>query len=157
VSRRLTPLALGAGVLLLVTGCQKPSPSITLVSSGHTTHFEAQQWCRDGKVLNGGNECPGTGPTLLEIVRADGGDQVGIDVDSAVADAGWYVFNTETSQPVLGISHSHYRTFSVDFSRSKVAGVTQLEVRTVDHIPTNDTDVVKVTGQWVFQVAAKAD
>jgi hypothetical protein len=153
---RLTSLVVGAG-LLLVTGCQQPSPSITLVSSGHSTHFAAQQWCRGGKVLLHGNECPGTGPQLLKIVRANGGDQVGIDVDSSLADAGWYVFNTETSEPVIGISHSHYRTFTVDYSRSKVPGIAQLEVRTVDHIPTNDTDVVKVTGQWVFQVAAKTD
>jgi len=153
--RRLVPL--GAGILLLAAGCQKPSPAITLVSGGHSTHFEAQQWCRGGKVLVSGNECPGTGPKVLEIVRAAGGDQVGVDVDSDLAEHGWYLFDNDTDQPVLGISTSHYRTFPADFSRSKVTGVAQLEVRTVDHVPTSATDVAKVTGQWVFQVVARTD
>ncbi|MFN2537814.1 MAG: hypothetical protein ABR549_06630 [Mycobacteriales bacterium] len=153
--RRLVRLALGAGVLLTVAACEKPSPAITLVSSGHTTHFEAQQWCTGDQVLVRGNECPGTGPKVLQIVRAAGGDQVGIDVDTELTSPGWYVFDVDTGQAVLGISSSHYRTFLADFRSTKVPGVQQLEVRTVDHVPTSDTDVPKVTGQWVFQVVAK--
>ncbi len=155
MSRRLVNVGLGAALLVLASGCQQPSPGITLVSGSSTTHFEAQQWCRDGKALQTGNECPGTGPSRIQLVRADEGGQVGIDVDSDLADQGWYVYDSDTGQILLGISNDHYRTFLADFSRAKVSGVQQLEVRTVDHVPTSSTDIPKVTGQWVFQVVAK--
>ena len=155
MSRRLVHVGLGAALLLTASACQQPSPGITLVSGGSTTHFEAQQWCHDGQALQSGNECPGTGPSRLQLVRADEGGQVGIDVDTALADKGWYVYEADTGQILLGISNSHYRTFLADFSRAKVAGVEQLEVRTIDHVPTSSTDIPRVTGQWVFQVVAK--
>lgn len=148
-------LAACAAVLVSVVACEKPSPAITLVSSGHSTHFEAQQWCASNTVLVKGNECPGTGPRVLQIIRAAAGDQVGIDVDSELTSPGWYVFNADTGEALLGISSSHYRTFLADFRNTKVPGVEQLEVRTVDHVPTSETDIPKVTGQWVFQVVAK--
>ncbi|MCU1599596.1 MAG: hypothetical protein JWO22_305 [Frankiales bacterium] len=155
MSRRLVHLAACAALVLTASACQKPSPGITLVSGSSTTHFEAQQWCRGGQVLQTGDECPGTGPSRIQLVRADEGGQVGIDVDPVIADEGWYVYDADTGQIELGISTDHYRTFPADFSRAKVAGVQQLEVRTIDHVPTSSTDIPKVTGQWVFQVVAK--
>ena len=151
--RRPVVLGLGAGALLLSAGCEAPSPGITLVSNGRTTHFEAQQWCDDGTVLTTGTECPGTGPTHDAVLRVRDGDQVGIDVDRSLTDPGWYVYDVDAKQNVTGVrTDSYYSLAQVLFQGRPMTGVIRLEVRTVDHAPTSATDIPKVTGLWRFDL-----
>jgi hypothetical protein len=153
---RLVRLAVGAGLLASVSACTKASPAITLVSHGSTTHFEAQQWCGGGGALDKGSECPGSGPSHDAVLKVRDGDQVGIDVDSDLVDPGWYLYDVDAKTNITGVRTSHYYALAnVLFDGRPVKGVIRLEVRTVDHVPTGDTDLPKVTGRWQFQLVQK--
>jgi hypothetical protein len=145
----------GAAALLSLAGCQKPSAGITLVSDRTSVHFEAQEFCRDGKVLVRGDECPGTGPSSPQLFTVRQGAEVGIDVDKKLADSGWYVVDLD-AQTRYAVQDTHYSSFTADFTNRPVAGVIHLEVRQVDHQPKSDADMPKVVGQWKFQLLAKS-
>ena len=151
--RRLAHLGLGATLLLLASGCDKPSPGITLVSNGRSTHFEAQQWCTGDATLLTGDECPGTGPSHDAVLKVRDGDQVGIDVDKALTSPGWVLYDADARQNVTGVrTDSYYALANVLFQGRPIPGVIHLEVRTVDHVPTSSTDIPKITGQWKFDL-----
>ena len=153
---RLVRLAVGAGLLLSVSACTKASPAITLVSQGSRTHFEAQQWCRDGAALDKGTECPGTGPDHDAVLKVRDGDQVGIDVDSDLLDPGWYLYDADTKSNITGVKTGHYYALAnVVFSGRPDTGIIRLEVRTVDHLPTSSTDLPRITGRWQFQLVQR--
>jgi hypothetical protein len=157
MSRRLVSLGLGAGLLLLTAACQSPSPGITLVSNGRSTHFEAQQWCTGGATLLTGTECPGSGPSHDAVFRVRDGDQVGIDVDRTLTSPGWYLYDVDAKQNVTGIrTDSYYALANVLFQGRPLAGVIHLEVRTVDHAPRSSTDIPRVTGQWKFDLVQES-
>ncbi|MGZ6826268.1 MAG: hypothetical protein ACXVGH_05705 [Mycobacteriales bacterium] len=144
----------GAAALLSLAGCQKPSAGITLVSDRSSVHFQAQEFCRDGKALVRGDECPGTGPKGPQLFHVREGAEVGIDVDKKLADSGWYVVDLD-ARTQYAVQTTHYSAFQADFRNRPVAGVIHLEVRQVDHAPKSDSDVPKIVGQWKFQLIEK--
>jgi hypothetical protein len=151
--RTYVTAATGAALLAALSGCQKPSAGVTLVSDGSTVHAEASAYCRDGKVLVRGNECPGTGPALT-VFKVDQGGSVGVDVDKKLAESGWYVYDAD-AQEKSAVKDGHYTTFFANFTNRPTIGIINLEVRQVDHRPTSDSDIPRITGRWRFELVQK--
>jgi hypothetical protein len=72
--------------LLILTGCQQPTPGVTLQSGSRSVHDTATAYLRDGKQARGSSSA--------KVLRVRPGALVGIDVDSTVADHGWSVHIT---------------------------------------------------------------
>ena len=144
-----------AALLLGLTACQQPSPGVTLVSSGSSLHTAAVNFCRDGKYLTkvDGNECPSDGKRV-NVLHVRQGDTVGLDVDKALTETGWYLYDLDHQQS-FGYEDQHYLSFQADFSNRPVPGFINLEVRQVAHKPNNDQDLPRVLGQWKLQLAQK--
>lgn len=151
--RALVTACTGIALLTTLAGCQKPSAGVTLVSDGNSVHAQASEYCRDGKVLVRGNECPGTGPQLT-VFRVDQGGSVGVDVDKKLTESGWYIYDGDAQQK-SAVKDGHYATFVADFSNRPTVGIINLEIRQVDHQPKADADIPKIVGQWKFQLVQK--
>jgi hypothetical protein len=93
--RRSLAIALVALSPLVLAGCEKPNPGVTVWSGTSSEHAEALCW--QPKELGGltAKECAedvlatagsGQGITVLEVVP---GETVGVSVDPVVADGGW--------------------------------------------------------------------
>lgn len=148
-ARRLVQLALGAGLLLSATGCQQPSPGVTVVTDGHSVHVAASNYCFHGRTLTSQAQCPADGPRIT-TVKIRSGDTVGIDVDSELAKTGWVIYDPVSKQN--GEIHTeHYVSFPADLGSSPAAF---LEVHQVTG-GSSPTDLVKVLGIWRFQLVEK--
>jgi hypothetical protein len=152
--RAFVTASTGLALLTTLAGCQKPSAGVTLVSDGSTVHAQASEYCRDGKVLVRGDECPGSGPHLT-VFKVDQGGSIGVDVDKKLSESGWYIYDSDAQQK-SAVKDGHYTTFVADFTNRPTIGIINLEVRQVDHKPTTDADVPKIVGLWRFQLVQKA-
>jgi len=76
---------LGAGALgmVLLAGCEKPAPGVTIVSQGKSVRAEAARYTFGGKVKTYSR------PNVSLSVRE--GAVLGIDVDKQTTQAGWAV------------------------------------------------------------------
>jgi hypothetical protein len=72
--------------LLILTGCQQPTPSVTLQSGSRSVHDQATAYVRGGKQVRGSSSA--------KVLRVRPGALVGIDVDGSIADHGWSVHIT---------------------------------------------------------------
>jgi len=80
---RTAVLALAAlAALGLTTGCEKPSPYVTLTAHGVTVKARAQRYCRSGKCSTGSD---------VPVLFVQPGDILGIDVPRSVAHDGWRI------------------------------------------------------------------
>jgi hypothetical protein len=132
--------------LVTLTGCQKPTPIVSLVSSGTSVHTDATIYCFDGQSAQQQNcRAPADkSPTLLKVKV---GQQVGIDVAKELADAGWVVVlpgNDEdpSNDQASGKQDEHYFAFTPQFE----SGPLRVEVRMLDK---GRTDAPTV-GSWQF-------
>ena len=135
-----------AACLLTLTGCQKPTPIVSLVSGGESVHTDATIYCFDGQSAQQQNcRAPkDKAPTVLEVKV---GQQVGIDVDKKVAEAGWVVVlpgddQDPSNDQASGKQDSHYFAFTPQFE----SGPLRIEVRMLDE---GRTDAPTV-GNWQF-------
>ena len=153
-SRRLAA-SLGAGVCLLgLTGCQKPTPIVSLYSGGSTIHDASFSYCFPGqdpaKEQGAEGACrfdADRAPTRLEVKP---GDPVLVDVDKDLADAGWVVaLMPEGGQrQTLAVMDGHTGTFQPDFNQ----GARQfVEVRKLES-PRTDA---RVLGLWLFEIVPR--
>ncbi len=143
--------ALAALALLTVTGCEKPAPSVTMVSGKKSVHAEASNYC-GGRILTAVTDCvKRSRPTVLETRQ---GDQVGIDVDRALTKRGWFVLDLD-SNTRYSYQDEHYLAFAADFTNRPIPGVINLEVREVERLPSSDKDLPPVIGIWRFQLVQK--
>ena len=134
-----------------LTGCQQPTPLVSMVSGSSTVHTEATIYCFDGQSAQQENcrTSEDTRPTVLEVQP---GQQVGVDVAKEVADAGWVVVlpgddeDPENDQ-ASGAQDSHYFAFTPQFER----GPLKVEVRMLDD---GDTKAPTV-GNWQFVLVPK--
>lgn len=148
-----------AASALLLAGCsvQKPSPLVSVVSGGSTTHTEATSYCFDGQDPKKRPGTPGgctfraSSPELLKV-RA--GDQVGVDVAKPLAAKAWVVVlqpqvqSGNAQQPqaqTSGVQTSHYFAFTPSFSD----GPLELQVRSL----ASNAPGAAVTGVWRFVLA----
>ena len=136
-----------AVALVALTGCQKPTPSVSLVSGGKSVHSDATIYCFDGQSAQQQNcRTDVHAPTALPIKV---GQQLGIDVSKELADAGWVVVIPGTGQNAQDQASdkqdSHYFAFTPQPALF-ANGPARLEVRMLDH---GRTDAPTV-GNWQF-------
>ncbi|MGB8651039.1 MAG: DUF2771 family protein [Mycobacteriales bacterium] len=149
-ARRPLALALTGAALLSLTGCQKPTPGVTLASDGRSVHTEANAYCRGGRFLTRENDCPGS-TDKITVLRVTPEARVSVDVDSDLADSGWYLYD-EDAQRSYAVHDDHYTSFIADFTNRPLPGVIRLQIRQVDHVPHNPSDLPKITGLWKLQL-----
>lgn len=130
--------------LAAVAGCQRPTPAVTLVSSGQRVRTESASFCRGGQ----------TGcvrhPDRREVLRVREGDLVGIDVDKALSDSGWDYADADLKQR-SSVQDKHYLTFKATFINRPTPGVIDLVVRSRSRV----AEDAPVTGVWNFQLVQR--
>ena len=155
-ARRRRPTAsLGAlAAVLALSGCERPTPIVTLYSSGTSLHDEALSYCFEGQDLTRepGTEgacrfdVEGRTPKVLEV-RTD--EQVLVDVDREIVEAGWVVVlrgRQAGQESRLAIrDDEHVARFTPDFSQSPLITV---EVQKLER-PAEDA---RPTGIWQFTI-----
>ena len=74
-------VAVAAGALLLVglTGCEKPTPGVTVSSGARSVHVESTTYCRDGQSAEQQNCVEHLDRSAL--IRVKAGNEVSFDVD----------------------------------------------------------------------------
>jgi hypothetical protein len=103
--------------LLLLAGCQQPTPGVTLQSGSRVVRDDATAYIRGGK------EVRGSGAVKVLTTRA--GDLVGIDVDRSIADRGWSVHITanganQTTLNSPSLKGLHHFSFNVGSATTDV-------------------------------------
>jgi len=139
------PVATAVGGLLLLaglTGCQQPTPGVTLSSGAHSVRIEATTYCRDGQ-SPAKQDCVEHLSRFAEI-RVKQGDQVAVDVDMSIAEHGWILVLTACNQR-SEVQDGHHFAYTPDFSAGPFI---YLEVRSLDHV----ADDAATTGIWKFRL-----
>jgi|SRR3954454_6199615 hypothetical protein len=120
--------------LLLLAGCTKPTPTITIQSGDTSLRSEALQYQLDGKTV-GSNK----GPKVLTVRP---GDVVNISVDRPIARAGWVVLlGGQKISPILGADQHHY-----SFQAPGFAGGTEAPLAIFQQPPNGGP----AAGSWLF-------
>jgi hypothetical protein len=95
-----TVLSLLAGSVVLA-GCTKPTPEVTIQSGATTLRSGAVNYQRDGKTI--------TNNAGAKVLTVRPGDYVNISVDKTTASAGWVVLlGGEKLSPILGNDQHHF-------------------------------------------------
>lgn len=112
--RRVLGLAgIAAAAAVTLTGCEKPSPSVSAFSGPRSIHTEALCWAFDSDQLTPG-QCAEeilTGQATEGVATLDvtGGNTVGISVDPVVAETGWQlVINGQPATPELRTTYFRF-------------------------------------------------
>lgn len=149
-SRLVAGLSVAVSVLAL-SGCQKPTPLVTLVSSGESVNSDATIFCFEGQSAQQQNcrTAEGKAPTVLPVKP---GQQVGIDVAKDLVEAGWVVVlpgndQDPSNDQASGKQTKHYFAFTPQFE----SGPLRVEVRMLDE---GRTDAPTV-GNWQFVLVPK--
>ncbi len=140
-ARRLTAAAPAGLLVLTLAACEKPSPLVTLVSSGNTVHSEAQVYCFEGQSVQQAN-CASRAKQVKEL-RITPGQPIGIDVDKEVAERGWIyeIGEGEQTQQSDVKVNDHYFSLRVNLPPGRRV---PLIIRTVD------VEKQAATGEWSF-------
>lgn len=141
-ARHLASVAVGAVLLLGLTGCEKPTPGVTLSSGTRSAHAESTTFCRDGQSAEKRNCVEHLG--RVTTIRVTQGNQVAFDVDRSIAEHGWILVLPTTKQR-SEVQDKHHFAYTPDFSGGPII---DLEVRSLDHVA-NDA---KTTGIWKFRL-----
>lgn len=156
-ARRRLVATLGASVALVgLTGCQKPTPIVSLYSGGKTVHDDAFSYCFDGqdpaKEPGAQGACrfdtaAGRTPVVLKVRP---GDEVIVDVDKDLADAGWFVAlrGTQGQSSRAATQSEHVTTFQPDFSQSPTFTVEVQKLQSA-------RDGAKAVGVWQFTIVPR--
>ena len=145
---RVLAAASTAVALVALTGCQKPTPIVSLVSGGDSVHSDATIYCFDGQSAQQQNCRTDVHPPTPLKVKV--GQQVGIDVAKQVADAGWVVVlpggdKDPSNDQASGTQDSHYFAFTPEPSMFQ-NGPVRMEVRMLDDGRTD----APTAGNWQF-------
>jgi len=141
-ARPLASVAAGACLLIGLTGCEKPTPGVTVSSGSHSVHVESTTYCRDGQSL-AAHDCVDHSDRF-GLIRVKTGDAVAVDVDKTLADHGWRLVLPDVQQATPAQDDHHF-AFRPDFSQGPIL---HLEIRSLDSVADNAT----VTGVWKFQL-----
>lgn len=136
--------AVAAAVLALVglTGCQQPTPGVTLSSGTQSVHMEATTYCRAGQSPAQQN-CVEHLSRMAEI-RVKQGNEVAVDVDRTIAQHGWILVLTAGNRR-SEVQDQHHFAYTPDFSAGPFI---DLEIRSLDHV----ADDAATTGIWKFRL-----
>lgn len=107
--------------MLVLTGCEKPNPGITIFSGTESARAEAICWTADGTPAVGSAGC--SQDELIAAVQngelttlpITPGATMGISVDSEVADAGWYasiIVDGQAQRLMNSVITDHYWRFT---------------------------------------------
>ena len=131
-----------AGATLVLSGCEKPVPGVSVFSGSHVARAEAVCWAREDGGTVSQEQCSTTTAASLGVAP---GRTIGISVDKKVADAGW--------RPAIGTQylvprtlHDTYYRFAVGEQDLSAAGGLDLRVVAVDDEGAN------TRGLWVFKL-----
>jgi hypothetical protein len=103
-----TVLSLLAGSVVLA-GCTKPTPEVTIQSGGTTLRSAAVNYQLDGKTV--------TNNAGAKVLTVRPGDNVNISVDRTTASAGWVVLlGGQKISPILGNDQHHFAFQAPGFS-----------------------------------------
>src|SRR3954447_20426390 len=106
-ARRVVAIAVSAVALGGLTGCEEPTPLVTVVSGSASVHREAAIYCREGQSVD--RHTCATGTTKASDIAVRPGDVVGIDVGRELADSGWFIaIGNQRSE----IQKDHYYRFT---------------------------------------------
>lgn len=150
--RRLPALAASGLALLVLTACEAPSPSVTVVAGTNTVRNEAALFCFEGQSL--ADDTCRSEDTQLKQLKVRPGQQVGVDVDKDIAERGWYLELAPAGGQGQEAQRSemqdeHYFTFTApDLGGEQ--GQLLLTVRSV----AEGGDPQDVTGEWAFLLVA---
>lgn len=136
------PFVTAACLALALTGCQKPTPGVTITSGAHSTHLESTTFCRDGQTAVAKNCVEHL--NRIGRVEVTSGEPIGIDVDKSVAEHGWIVVLADAKQR-SAVLDTHYFSYTPDFSAGPLV---TLEIRSLSRV----ADDAETTGVWKFQL-----
>lgn len=118
--------------LVLVAGCTKPPPSVTIQGGGTSLRSEPLRYNLDGKTVE-----DRSGPKVLAV---SSGETVNISVDKKTADAGWLVLVNDKITRIDRGNH-HYSFPVPEFANSPETSLVVFEQ------PPAGGDA---TGSWIF-------
>lgn len=151
-ARRRRPVAvLGvAAALLGLTGCERPTPLVTVYSGDTSLNDRAFSYCFDGQDPSREPGTEGacrfdTQGRTAKVLTVDPGDEVVVDVDRDLVESGWtVVLRAPGGQPSrLAIQTEHVTSFQPDFNRSPQITLEVLKL----NAPREDARAV---GVWQF-------
>ena len=93
-SRAAASVAIAAAAVLLLAGCEKPAPAISVFSGTTTENRQAVCWAFESDALEPGNCAQdllteASAGDVVARIPVVPGDTIGISVDPTVAKAGW--------------------------------------------------------------------
>jgi hypothetical protein len=144
--RRLAAAACVTAALVALTGCQQPTPRVTVRADRSVVSVDAERWCKDNKVPADG-QCP-TRSAEVPVLKVAPGARVTIDVPRAVAAEGWLV--AINGQQVSNLQRDHFVAVSTD--QLGQAGTGQLQVVRVKP----DGDKLTPTAAWRVVLAQQS-
>lgn len=136
--------ALAAAALVGLTGCEKPTPLVTLYSGDTSVKTEAMQYCESGQSAQD-NTCTKyrREPPVLDVRPGDG---VGVDVSRSLAADGWIV--AVNGQRATELQQDHYtRIPGIPFDERGNARLDVYRVR-------REGENLIPRGQWQFVLRA---
>ena len=143
--RRLRPAACLALGLVALSGCERPTPLVTVVNAGRSVYTEADTYCFEGQsTVEATCAVRQQQAPTLEVVP---GEAVGVDVGKELVEGGWIIELSdpqapgEEAQPQQSeVQDDHYFTFTAP--NLPPEGSLLLTVRSLN----GETP----TGQWSF-------
>ena len=145
-------LALAAAAPL--AGCEKPTPSVSVVSGSTFKSLPAACWNEENEPLPKGTNCA---PGKAATIKVTPGSTIGISVDPDIAESGWIV--DIDGQPVIRqalsrqkLTDSYHRfvlrqqDFDAIAQQAAVAGKAVLRVSAV----TGTGEKLQARGVWLF-------
>src|SRR5450759_1432550 len=109
-ARRLAAAASATVALVVLTGCQQPTPKVTVRSDRAVVTVDAERWCKDNKVPADG-QCPQRAVNA-PVLNVAPGTRVTVDVPRAVAHQGWLV--AINGQQVSNLQKDHFVAVTAD-------------------------------------------
>lgn len=132
--------------LVVLTGCSKPTPIVSVVSDGSTKHTEATLYCFAGQTI-AAKSCRTDTTKVPTVVKVKPGRPIGIDVSRELAKSGWVVVLPGAGQgrdESSGKQVSHYLSFTPQFTPE--APSIDIDVRMLDH----GSESKPTIGLWRF-------
>lgn len=141
---RRTALSAGAvtAATLVLAGCDKPTPRVTVQSGTTVVTTEASRYQRGGKVQTFSRSVPS--------LPVHEGDRVAIDVPAGLAHDGWIVVVDATQ--LTPIESGHFASVTIT-SLGKV-GVSELRIERVGRRTANGG--FASSGEWVVQLKRRS-
>ena len=150
VRRRLGATLAASAAILGLSGCERPTPIVTLYSGGTSLYDEAFSYCFDGqdpgKEPGSEGACRFDADRQTKVLGVHPGDEVVVDVDRDIADKGWYVVLRGTGpnqQTRLATQQEHVTSFQPDFTQSPTITVLVQKL-------TEASDTAQSVGVWQF-------